>query len=62
MRLSVQVGCRIASRATRARNDYGFLMGGSMQGNIREARLRPEFASLYPGVEPGVWLPATTVG
>ena len=33
-----------------------------VQGNIREARLRPEFASLYPGVEPGVWLPATTVG
>jgi hypothetical protein len=30
--------------------------------NIREARLRPEFADLYPGVEPGVWLPATTVG
>jgi hypothetical protein len=33
-----------------------------MQGNIREARLRPEYASLYPGVEPDVWLPATTVG
>ena len=33
-----------------------------MPDNIREARLRPEFASLYPGVEPGVWLPATTVG
>ena len=33
-----------------------------MQGNIRETRLRPEYASLYPGVEPGVWLPATTVG
>ena len=33
-----------------------------MQENIREARLRPEFADLYPGVEPGVWLPATTVG
>ena len=33
-----------------------------MQGNVREARLRPEFASLYPGVQPGVWLPATTVG
>ncbi len=30
--------------------------------NIREARLRPEFADLYPAVEPGVWLPATTVG
>ena len=33
-----------------------------MEENIREARLRPEYASLYPGVEPGVWLPATTVG
>jgi hypothetical protein len=33
-----------------------------VQDNIREARLRPEFASLYPGLEPGVWLPATTVG
>lgn len=33
-----------------------------MQENIREARLRPEFADLYPGVEPGVWLPATRVG
>jgi hypothetical protein len=29
---------------------------------VREARLRPEYAELYPGVEPGVWLPATTVG
>ncbi|HET6777961.1 MAG TPA: hypothetical protein VFH26_03655 [Gemmatimonadales bacterium] len=36
--------------------------GGLMQGNIREARLRPEFASIYPGLEPGVWLPATTIG
>ncbi|HEY8198036.1 MAG TPA: hypothetical protein VIG04_13725 [Gemmatimonadales bacterium] len=33
-----------------------------MQHNIREARLRPEFADLYPAVEAGVWLPATTVG
>jgi hypothetical protein len=33
-----------------------------MQGTVREARLRPEYASLYPGLEPGVWLPATTVG
>jgi hypothetical protein len=33
-----------------------------VQETIREARLRPEFADLYPGVEPGVWLPATTVG
>lgn len=27
----------------------------------REARLRPEFARLYPGLEPGVWLPAGEV-
>ena len=33
-----------------------------MQQTIREARLRPEYADLYPAVEPGVWLPATTVG
>ena len=33
-----------------------------MQANVREARLRPEFASLYPGLEAGVWLPATTIG
>ncbi len=33
-----------------------------MQGTVREARLRPEFAPLYPGLEPGVWLPATTIG
>jgi hypothetical protein len=33
-----------------------------VQESIREARLRPEYADLYPGVEPGVWLPATTVG
>jgi hypothetical protein len=33
-----------------------------VQHNIREARLRPEFADLYPAVEAGVWLPATTVG
>ena len=33
-----------------------------MQESIREARLRPEYADLYPGVEAGVWLPATSVG
>jgi hypothetical protein len=25
----------------------------------RQVRLRPEFASLYPGLEPGVWESAT---
>jgi hypothetical protein len=36
--------------------------GDSVQHDIREARLRPEFADLYPAIEPGVWLPATTIG
>ena len=26
---------------------------------IREARLKPEFAALYPEVEPDTWLPAS---
>lgn len=25
---------------------------------IRQARLKPEFAELYPGITPGVWVPA----
>jgi hypothetical protein len=29
---------------------------------IREARLKPEYASLYPGVRPGVWMPASAIG
>ena len=33
-----------------------------MQENVREARLRPEYADLYPGVQPDIWQPATTVG
>lgn len=33
-----------------------------MQSTIREARLKPEFADLYPGVQSGVWLPATVMG
>ena len=32
------------------------------QHTVRECRLRPEFAEHYPALEPGVWLPATTVG
>ncbi|HLS47921.1 MAG TPA: hypothetical protein VK012_05340 [Gemmatimonadales bacterium] len=28
---------------------------------IREARLKPEFATQYPGLEPGVWYPAATI-
>ena len=33
-----------------------------MDHSIREARLRPEFAELYPGVQPDVWMPATSLG
>ena len=28
---------------------------------MREARLRPEFAALYPGLEPGTWQDATVL-
>jgi hypothetical protein len=28
---------------------------------LREARLKPEFAELYPGVESGVWYTAATL-
>lgn len=28
---------------------------------LREARLRPEFAGLYPGIEPAVWFTAATL-
>lgn len=28
---------------------------------VREARLRPEYAGLYPGVEPDVWYTAATL-
>ena len=31
------------------------------QPEMREARLRPEFAPLYPGLEPGAWQDATVV-
>jgi hypothetical protein len=33
----------------------------SEQPEVREARLRPEFARLYPGVEPGGWHDATVL-
>jgi hypothetical protein len=32
--------------------------GPGAQQNIREARLRPEFAHLYPALEPDRWEPA----
>ena len=31
------------------------------QPEVREARLRPEFAALYPGFEPGLWQDAATL-
>lgn len=31
------------------------------EGPVREARLRPEFAALYPGVDPEVWYIAATL-
>src|SRR5215217_4075090 len=46
----------------RPRNQWLSRGGLMLQGNIREARLRPEFAPLYPSLEPDVWLSATTVG
>ena len=33
----------------------------SSQSPVREARLRPAFASEYPGLAPGVWYIAATV-
>jgi len=31
------------------------------QPEMREARLRPEFAALYPGLEPGAWQDAAVL-
>jgi hypothetical protein len=33
-----------------------------VQSTIREARLKPEYASLYPGLKPGIWLAASVIG
>jgi hypothetical protein len=33
-----------------------------VQSTIREARLKLEYASLYPGVQPGVWMAASAIG
>jgi len=30
-----------------------------LNSRIRQVRLRPQFAGLYPGLEPGVWETAT---
>ena len=32
-----------------------------MDTNVREARLRPDFAPDYPGIDPGVWFTAATL-
>jgi hypothetical protein len=29
--------------------------------DVREARLRPDYAGQYPGIEPGVWFNAATL-
>jgi hypothetical protein len=36
--------------------------GNVINGSIREAKLRPEFAALYPAIEPGVWMQASDIG
>ncbi len=33
-----------------------------MEGTIREARLRPQYAALYPALQPDAWQPATAIG
>jgi hypothetical protein len=33
-----------------------------INSRVRLARLRPEFANLYPGLDPGVWETATELG
>jgi hypothetical protein len=32
------------------------------EATIREARLRPQYASLYPALEAGTWQPASAIG
>ena len=33
-----------------------------INGSIREAKLRPEYAELYPAIKPGVWMRASDIG
>lgn len=41
------------------RSDAGAVSGGhSAPPGVREARLRPEFADKYVGIQPGVWFSA----
>ena len=37
------------------------LIGGPESPSVREARLRPDHADRYPGIEPGVWFTAATL-
>ena len=39
------------------------MLGGAVgeRAEVREARLRPEFAQLYPWVEPGTWQDAAAL-
>ena len=36
-------------------------MSERFAGLVREARLRPEFAGVYPQIRPGLWLIAATI-
>jgi hypothetical protein len=31
------------------------------ESGVREARLRPDYAERYPGIEPGIWFNAATL-
>lgn len=47
------VACRVETRSKALTQ---------VNSRIRQVRLRPEFASLYPSLEPGVWETATELG
>lgn len=57
--LSDQVSCFAAEGRRRSTK----VLGGSVgeQPDVREARLLPEFAPLYPGLEPGTWQDAAAL-
>src|SRR5688500_6458157 len=47
------------SRGTSRQPQYP---GGGMDSTARQARLKPEFAGLYPPLTPDVWEPAAEIG
>jgi hypothetical protein len=49
----------MATKATSITAQRGIKLLGQLNSRIRQVRLRPEFAGLYPGLEPGVWETAT---